>query len=77
MQSTSRKNSYKTREPTIPMENYERTHHENPEEEGNKAPTSSKRQRTSNLCGYDFIMYLMDDTPSSISKACASPDPDY
>ena len=59
-------------EPTIPMK-----HFENPVEDDNEIPIRSKRQRTAKSFGDDFIVYLVDDTPSSISEAYASPDADY
>jgi hypothetical protein len=59
-------------EPTIPIE-----HFENIEEDDNEAPRRSKRQKTAKSFGDDFIVYLMDDTPNSISEAYASPDADY
>ena len=37
----------------------------------------SKRQRTAKSFGDDFIVYLVDDTPRTISEAYASPDADY
>src|SRR5438132_6367936 len=46
-------------------------------EEDNEAPTRSKRQRTIRSFGDDFIVYLVDDTPNSITEAYASPDADY
>jgi hypothetical protein len=42
----------------------------------NEAPTRSKRQRTAKSFGDDFIVYLVDDTPTSIVEAYASPDAD-
>nr|AAP53009.2 retrotransposon protein, putative, Ty1-copia subclass [Oryza sativa Japonica Group] len=42
-----------------------------------EAPRRSKRQRTAKSFGDDFTVYLMDDTPKSISEAYASPDADY
>ena len=59
-------------EPTISME-----HFDNPVEDDNEAPKRSKRQRTAKSFGDDFIVYLVDDTPTSISEAYASPDADY
>jgi hypothetical protein len=55
--------------------------HENVFEDGcekddNEAPTRNKRWRTANSFGNDFIMYLVDDTPTSIAEAYASPDAD-
>jgi hypothetical protein len=46
-------------------------------EDNNEAPSRSKKQRTANSYGNDFIVYLMDDTPTTISEALASPDVDY
>jgi hypothetical protein len=45
--------------------------------DNNEAPTRSKRQRTAKSFGNDFIIYLVDDTPSSISEVYASQDADY
>ena len=56
-------------EPIIPME-----HYDNPVESDNESPKRSKRQRIAKSFGDDFIVYLVDDTPSSISEAYASPD---
>src|SRR4051812_14340542 len=75
--STSRKEFDEIREPAIPMEYYERTHDDNPVEEDDEAPIRSKRQRNAKSFGDDFIEYLVDDTPTSISEAYASPDADY
>ena len=36
-----------------------------------------KRQRTGKTFGDDFFVYLVDDTPTSISEAYASPEADY
>ena len=52
-------------------------HHENSVEDDNETPKRSKRQRTAKSFGDDFIVYLMDGTPSSISEAYASLDADY
>ena len=46
-------------------------------EDDNEAPRRSKRQRTEKSFGDDFIVYLVDDTPTSISEAYASTDADY
>jgi hypothetical protein len=35
------------------------------------------RERTAKYFGNDFIVYLVDDTPTTISEALASPDGDY
>jgi hypothetical protein len=59
-------------EPTIPMQLLE-----DPVEDNNETPKRSKRQRTAKSFGDDFLVYLIDDTPSSISEAYASEDADY
>ncbi|KAK1616687.1 hypothetical protein QYE76_022204 [Lolium multiflorum] len=55
---------------------YERDYKDS-DEDDNEAPTRSKRQRTAKSFGNDFIVYLVDDTPTTISEALASPDADY
>src|SRR3954462_7958723 len=50
-------------EPTISIE-----HPDNPVEDNSEAPTRSKRQRIAKSFGDDFIVYLVDDTPTSISE---------
>ena len=59
-------------EPTIPIE-----HFESPKEDDNEIPKRSKRQRTAKSFGDHFIVYLVDDTPTSISEAYASLGVDY
>jgi hypothetical protein len=56
-----------------PHENVFEDVHEN---DDNEAPTRSKRWRTAKSFGDDFIVYLVDDTPTSIVEAYASPDAD-
>jgi hypothetical protein len=46
-------------------------------ENDDETPKRIKRQRTAESFGDDFIVYLVDDTPSSISEAYASSDVDY
>jgi hypothetical protein len=50
----------------------EHTLEPNHEEIDSKAPRRSKRLRTEKSFGDDFTVYLMDDTPKTISKAFAS-----
>src|SRR6266540_4881684 len=59
-------------ESTVSME-----HYDNSVEDDNEAPRRSKRQRIAKSFGDDCIVYLVDDNPSSISEAYASPDADY
>jgi hypothetical protein len=72
MPNSSRQELVKISEPTIPIE-----HFENPVENDDKTPKRSKRQRTAKSFGDDFIVYLVDDTPSSISESYASSHADY
>jgi hypothetical protein len=64
MPSSSRQELVKIPKPTIPIE-----HFENPMENDDETPKRSKRQRTAKSFGDDFIVYLVDDTPNSISEA--------
>jgi hypothetical protein len=41
------------------------------------APRRSKRQRTKKSFGDNFIVYLVDDTPKTLSEAYASPAAEY
>uniref|UniRef100_A0A453R8Z6 Uncharacterized protein n=1 Tax=Aegilops tauschii subsp. strangulata TaxID=200361 RepID=A0A453R8Z6_AEGTS len=72
MPSSSNQELVTITEPTILME-----HFKNLVKENNEVPTRSKRQRTTKSFGDDFIVYLIDDTPSTISEAYASKDADY
>jgi hypothetical protein len=62
-----------------PFENFDHAEH-TPEpihdEIDSEAPKRSKRPRTATSFGDDFTVYIMDDTPKSISEAFASPDVD-
>ena len=46
------------------------------EKDDNEAPRRSKRQRVVKSFGDDFTVYLVDDTPTTIAEAYASPDAD-
>jgi len=41
-----------------------------------EAPRRSKRQRVAKSFGDDFTVYFVDDTPTTIAEAYASPDAD-
>src|SRR3954464_9206016 len=77
MQSIPRLESDETPEPAFPMEYYEHDSDEVSTEDDEEAPVRSKRPRIAKSFGDDFLMYLVDDTPSCISEAYASPDADY
>ena len=49
---------------------------QNPEEDDNTVTRRSKRQRVAKSFGEDFIIYLVDDTPTTVSEAYSSPDSD-
>ncbi|WVZ82630.1 hypothetical protein U9M48_029876 [Paspalum notatum var. saurae] len=76
MHSTSRFSSEITPELNAPTEAFEPPREISPEEDNNEAPRKSKRQRVEKSFGNDFIVYLVDDTPMSISEAYASSDAD-
>jgi len=44
------------------------------EKDDSEAPRRSKRQRVAKSFGDDFTVYLVDDTPTTIAEAYASPD---
>jgi hypothetical protein len=46
------------------------------EKDDSEAPRRSKRQRVVKSFGNDFTVYLVDDTPTFIAEAYASPDAD-
>ena len=49
---------------------------QNPEEDDTIVTRKSKRQRTAKSFGDDYIVYLVDDTPTTIEEAYFSPDAD-
>ena len=48
------------------------THVENHEEDNNIVTQKSKRRRTIKFFGEDYIIYLVDDTPTTIAEAYSS-----
>jgi hypothetical protein len=61
----------------IPVEHTEESHVQNPIEDDNVATQKSKRPRTAKSFGDDYILYLVDDTPSTTEEAYSSPDADF
>jgi hypothetical protein len=55
-----------------PIELFEQPLKEVLEEDNNEVPMRNKRRRIAISFGDDFIVYLMDDTPTSIAEAYAS-----
>ena len=49
---------------------------QNPEKDNTIVTRKDKRQRTVKSFGDDYIMYLVDDTPTTIEEAYSSPDAD-
>ena len=49
---------------------------ETPEEDNNTVTRKSKRQRVAKSFGEVFIMYLTEDTPTTIAEAYSSIDTD-
>ena len=60
----------------IPIEQIEEPYVQNPEEDDTIVTRKSKRQRTAKSFGDDYIVYLVDDTPTTIEEAYSSPDAD-
>jgi hypothetical protein len=67
-------------EPTIPHEHFiriehtEESHIHNHVQDENVSTRKSKRPRISKSFGDDYIVYLVDDTPSTIEEQYSSPD---
>jgi hypothetical protein len=59
-----------------PVESFEQSPKEVLEENDNKVPVRNKRRRIAKSFGDNFIVYLMDDTPTSITEEYVSPDVD-
>ena len=80
MHRTSRFSSEITPErvaPTISETSEQPVEHEEIlEKDDSEAPRRSKRQRVAKSFGDDFTVYLVDDTPTTIAEAYASPDAD-
>jgi hypothetical protein len=55
-----------------PVESFEQPHEEVLEDNDNEVPARNKRRRIAKSFDDDFIVYLMDDTPTSITQAYAS-----
>jgi hypothetical protein len=70
-------------EATIPHEHFilvehtKESHIHNPVEDDNVSTRKSKRPRIAKSFGDDYIVYLVDDTPSTIEEAYSSPDADF
>jgi hypothetical protein len=70
-------------EPMIPHERFilvkhtEESHIHNLVEDDNVPTRKSKRPSIAKSFGDDYIVYLVDDTPSTIEEAYSSPDADF
>ena len=76
MHSTSKFSSELIPEPVPPVQYSEQPLEEVTEENDNETLRKSKRQRIGKSFGDDFIVYHVDDTPTSITEAFASPNVD-
>ena len=63
-----------THEPVIHA--HVETHEQISEEDNNIVTRKSKRQRVAKSFGEDYIIYLVDDTPTTIAEAYSSLDAD-
>jgi hypothetical protein len=61
---------------SIPIDRAEDPHMHIPKEDDTIVTRKSKKQRVAKSFGNDFIVYLVEDTPTSISEAYSSPDAD-
>jgi hypothetical protein len=61
----------------IPVEHTKESHIHNPIEDDNVSTRKSKRPRIAKSFGDDYIVYLVDDTPSTIEEAYSSPNADF
>jgi hypothetical protein len=61
---------------SIPIDHAEDLHVHIPKEDDTIVTRKSKRQRVAKSFGNDFIVYLVEDTPTTISEAYSSPDAD-
>ena len=59
-----------------PIEQIEEPYMQNSEENDTIVTRKSKRQRTAKSFGDDYIVYLVDDTVTTIEEAYSSPDAD-
>jgi hypothetical protein len=70
-------------EPTIPHEHFilvehtKESHIHNPVQDDNVSTRKSKRPRIAKSFADDYIVYLVDDTPSTIEEAYSSPDANF
>jgi hypothetical protein len=65
-----------TDEPTGLLKQVEHTLEPDHEDNHSEAPRRSKRQRTANNYGDEFIVYFIYDSPKTIVQAFSSPDVD-
>jgi hypothetical protein len=56
-----------------PVQQIEEPHEQNPEEDDIVVTRKSKRQRVAKSFGNDYIVYLVDDTPTTIEQTYSSP----
>jgi hypothetical protein len=81
MKNTPSETSHETiipheQELSIPIDHAEDSHMHIPEEDDTIVTRKSKRQRFAKSFGDDFIVYLVEDIPTTIREAYSSPDAD-
>jgi hypothetical protein len=59
-----------------PVQQIEEPHEQNPKEDDIVVTRKSKRQRVAKSFRNDYIVYLVDDTPTTIEHTYSSPDAD-
>jgi hypothetical protein len=69
MHSTARISSEIISESSTSNEYFKKPHEDVLEKYDNEDPTRSKSRRNTKYFGDDFIVYLVDDTPTSITEA--------
>jgi hypothetical protein len=74
---TSNDEPTKPHEYFIPVKHTDKLHIHNSVEDDNVSTRKSKRTRIVNSFGDNYIVYLVDDTPSIIEEAYSSPDADF
>ena len=77
MKNTGASSSQANFNPTLELPTHENCEHTHVENDSEVAPRRSKRPRIEKSFGDDFIVYLVDDVPKSISEAYASSDAEY
>jgi hypothetical protein len=76
MRSNAKFSTEMTPNNTIPIDFPTESFEQTLEKDDNEVPVRNKRQRIAKSFGDDFVVYLVDDIPTSFIEAYASPDAD-